>query len=291
MANNLAAFNAEAWSKLLIANLDQINVMLGLVNQDWEGELRQVGDTVRVRTLGNITLGPYSKGQSISYQDLTPTVETMTISDAQYFAFNVDDIDRANSDLDALNLYAQRAAVALNNVIEAKILSRYVDAHADNRITGASNAAITLDASNVYDYFVEARSRLSKKNVPITGRWAVVDPDTVALLLKSDKFVRSTGLGDLTVTEGTMTQSPRPGFVGRIAGFDVYESNAIPVASGAKFLVFGDRYAISYAAKIQSVETIRLETTFATAVRGLLLHDAKVFAETSKRLAYIKAAV
>jgi hypothetical protein len=289
--NNLAAFNAQAWSKLLVANLDRINVMMPLINKDYEGELKGVGDTVKVRTLGSITTGAYTKNStSIAYQDLAPTVENMTVSDAQYFAFKVDDVDKAQNDLSAMQLYTQRAAVALNDKIEDKLLSYYASVNASNKITGASDAAIALSASNIYGYCVDARTKLSKQNVPATGRWMVVDPDTVALLLKSTEFTRATNLGDAVVQNGSVNGAiNQPGFIGRIAGFDVYESNAVPVASGAKYIQFGDRYAISYAAALTELESIRLQDSFATAVRGLLVHDAKVFAEAAKRFGYIKA--
>lgn len=293
MANNLAAFKAEAWSKSLIMNLDKVNVMLPLVNRDYEGEIQGVGDTVHVRTLGSITMSPYVKGGTVTYQDLTPVKETMVIADSQFFAFQVDSIDQAQNDLSALNLYTQRAAIAMNDKIEAKLLAQYTAVHADNKITGAADAAITLSTANIYEHFVKARTALSKKNVPLTGRWAVIDPDTTALLLRSTEFTRATDLGDRVIQDATqgMGGVARPGFIGRMAGFDIYESNNVPVVTTTKFLIFGDRYFISYAAQIREMEALRLETTFANAVRGLLLHDAKVFAEASKRGAYIKAAV
>jgi hypothetical protein len=291
--NNVAAFNAIAFSKKLIMNLDRINVMLGLVNRDWEGDLKNQGDTVQVRTLGSITMSSYDKTTDIAYENLAPVKEPFTVDDAQYFAFAVDDTEEAQTDEKLLDLYSTRAAVEMTNVVEAKLLSNYASALAANRITGASNAAITLDKDNVYGYFVEARTRLSKQNVPLVGRWAVVDPDTTGLLLKSPDFTKATSLGDSVMRDGVIVTpdggQPRPGFIGRIAGFDVYESNAVPVASGAKYLQFGDKYAISYAAQISKIETIRLQNRFATACRGLLLHDSVVFAEASKRLATIKA--
>jgi len=282
MANNLAAFNIDQFSKALVANLDKINVMLPLVNRDWEGDIsRGVGSTVYVRTLGSVTMGAYTKNSTtISYEDLAPAREAFTVDDAQYFAFKVDDVDANSNDLDALELYAKRAAVSLSDVVENKILSVYGSAHADNRITGASNAAITLSTTNIYDNFVEARTRLSKKNVPTAGRFAIIDPDSYALVLKCAEFKRDTPVGDDAI---------RNGFVGSMAGFDIYESNSVPTASGAKYLMFGDNQAIAYAAQVTEVETIRLESSFATAVRGLLVHDAAVFAEASKRLATVKA--
>lgn len=289
MANDLSAFQPELWSKRLITNLDKINVMTALVNSDYEGEIKGKGSTVNVRTLGSITMGAYSG--TISYQDLTPVTEPMTVNDAQYFAFQVDDLDAVQSDLDALDAYTMRAAVAMNDKVEAKLLANYASAHASNRITGASSAAIALDKDNTYGYIVQARTALSKFSVPNSGRWMVVDPDTVALLLQDTAhFVRATDLGDAVVTSGRIGSTERPGFVGRIAGFDVYESTNVPVASGAKYIQFGDRYGIAYAAQIREVEALRLQTAFASAVRGLLFHDCKVFTECAKRLGYIKAA-
>jgi hypothetical protein len=292
VANDLSAFNTEVWSRLLIKNLDQINVMLPHVNRDYEGQIKNLGDTVQVRTLGSVTMGAYTKDStSISYEDLVPVLEAMTIADAQYFAFKVDSVDIAQNDLDALNLYAQRAAVAINNKIEAKILATYTAVHANNKIVAAGPGPITLTTSNIYSQLVEARARLSKFNVQPQGRWCVIDPDTTSLLLRSDEFVRATDLGDRVVQNGTVDGAlASPGFIGRCAGFNIFESNQTPNTGGSKYLLFGDDMAIAYAAQLREVETLRLQVSFHTAVRGLLLHDTKVFAESSKHFGYIRGA-
>jgi hypothetical protein len=307
MANDLSAFNAQAWSKRLVTKLDQINVMLPLINKDYEGELTAIGDTIQIRTPGNITMATYTKGQAITYQDLAPTKEPFTISTGQYFAFNVDDIDKAQTDIDAMDAYTKRAVVSMSNAVDAKILGQYTKVAAANKVTGAAGAAITLDsgtttATGIYQYFVQARTLLSKSNVPVGERWAIVGPDEVALLLEDTAhFIRSTEFGDAVVTDGMLgirgaDGIVRPGFVGRCAGFDVYEINTLPTtASGttpnhitARYLLFGDRDLITYAAQITEMEALRLQTTFANAIRGLLLHDATILAENAKRGVTIK---
>src|SRR3954471_131295 len=161
MANDLSAFNSEAWSSRLVTKLDQINVTLPLVNRNWEGDLRQ-NKTVQVRTPGSITMGTYTKGATISYQDLAPTKESFTVNDGKYFAFEVDDIDRAQNDLSAMDIYMKRAVVAMSNVVEAKILTAMqAGVPVANRITGASSAALTLDSSTstttgIYPLFCKA---------------------------------------------------------------------------------------------------------------------------------------
>src|SRR3954463_11654665 len=147
MANDLSAFNSEAWSTRLVTRLDQINVVLPLVNRNWEGDLRQ-NKTVWVRTPGNITMGNYARGGTISYQDLTPTKESFTVADGKYFAFEVDDLDRAQSDISAMDVYMKRAVVAMNDAVEKKILDGLqAGVPSANQITGASSAAITLDST------------------------------------------------------------------------------------------------------------------------------------------------
>jgi hypothetical protein len=67
------------------------------------------------------------------------------------------------------------------------------------------------------------------------------------------------------------------------------ETPHVPKSGANKFLLFGDNEAISYAAQITEIEALRLQTTFANAVRGFLLHDIFVPAEASKRLITLKA--
>src|SRR4051812_6205403 len=98
MANNLAAFNSEAWSNKLVEKINQVNVMLPLVNRNYEGDLRQ-NKTVHVRTPGSIAMSSYSRNGVLSYQDLAPTDEQFTVSDAKSFSFLVDDLDKAQSDV------------------------------------------------------------------------------------------------------------------------------------------------------------------------------------------------
>src|SRR6185437_1722994 len=143
MANDLSAFNRETWSDRLVTKLDQINVMMPLVNRNWEGDLEQ-SKTVKVRTPGNISMSSYSRGTVISYQDLTPSVESFTVNDGEYFAFDVDDIDKAQSDVNAMDVYMKRAVVAISQTVEAKILAAYTSVPVANRIgiTPAGTGAI-----------------------------------------------------------------------------------------------------------------------------------------------------
>jgi len=175
----------------------------------------------------------------------------------------------------------------------------YVILTTANAITLTTSTSTPV-ATDIYPQFCQVRSVLSKANVPATtgARWAIVDPDTTSLLLQdTEHFVRAGELGDKVVQYGLIggeevarTAAQAPGFIGMVAGFAVYETPHIPRnSSGNKVLLFGDNEAISYAAQITEIEALRLQTTFANAIRGLLLHDTFVANENSKRLVSLTA--
>lgn len=298
MANSLSAFNAELWSKTLIMNLDRQNIMLNKVDRRYEGEISGVGSVVKVRTLGNVTTGGYTSGAPINYQGLTPTVETLTVDVQSYFAYKIDDVERVQNDMDLLQLYAARGAQAFSEIVDNEILGVYTSANSDNQISN-SGSPITLTSTtsgtSVYDNLVAAGVNLSRKNAPLTDRWAIIDPHTHGLLQKdTTNFSRATDMGDMLVRSGQLGgNGPNdPGYVGDCAGFSLYLTTGLPVnGTTGKYIVYGQGNCIKYASKIQSFETLRLESSFETAVRALLVHKARVFTEDAKRLGYIYAAI
>lgn len=297
MPNNLDALFPEIWSSRVVEKLYQTNIAMAVcANTDYEGEIRRAGDTVQVRTYGRITMQPYSRGQTISYENLAPTKESMTINDSQMFAFQVDDLDERQADLDPVEPYAREGAIALNELIDTKIFS-YVStgAHANNQIDNSGSAinisATATDSTHVYATLVAAGKALDDQNAPQEGRWAIVTSYFKSLLLKDTVyFIKGSNLGDrlLTSARPGMTAATAPGFLGQIAGFDVYMSTNLPDDGSSNYYCpFGVSRPISYANQLQNVERLRLESTFASAVRGLILHDGKVFTEHKRRLGYI----
>lgn len=281
------AFSPEIWSKLTLARLDQINVGLacGAVNRDYEGEIKQAGDTVHVRTYGNVAVGPYTRGAPINYTNLTPSKQPLTINDSQYWAIQVDDLDEVQNDLPALKGYTGRAAVAVNEVIDTKVFSYYGSAISANQI--GSGGVITISASNAYTYLVDAGAKLDAQHVPQQGRWAVVGPNYKAFLNKDTTYlIRATEMGDSIVRMGLQgiarKASSLPNFIGQVAGFNVFMSNNLPSDSGGSYAQYGGPGVISYAGQLRKIEQVRRESTFASAVRGLLLHDGTVFDEHAK---------
>lgn len=73
-----------------------------------------------------------------------------------------------------------------------------------------------LTKNNVYEKFVDARTEMSNAGIPQDGRYALVSPETYALVLKSPEFISASNLGDAVKQTGAL---------GQIAGFPIFETN------------------------------------------------------------------
>ncbi len=210
MAHNLR----EVYAKLLDAKLRATLVTLDtgvapVFNTKYEGEATAgavkipVRDTdPSVRNYDPIT-GLEIEGGNTNY---------VTVTDFEDVAVN-EVIDGYEADAVPDNVVADR----LESAGYAGGLKLDTDGiatlEAEGTIAGGTTA---LTKATVYGAFVKARTALSKANVPTIGRYALVSPDTMALLLECPQFTDASKLGD---------DVKQAGYVGRIAGFYVKETN------------------------------------------------------------------
>ena len=264
-------FIPEIWSARLLVSLKKALVygQEGVVNRDYEGEIQQMGDTVRINSIGPITVGTYTKNADIGAPEtLTDAQTVLAINQAKYFNFQVDDIDRAQQNPKVMDAAMQEAAYALRDAADQYIAGLYTGAAAGNTI-GNDTTPMEVDKTNAYELLVDLAVILTDAKVPTEGRWVVVPPWFYGTLLKDDRFIDASKAG---TTEGL-----RNGQVGMAAGFTVLQSHNVPNTSGAKYkIIAGHPIAISYAEQINKVEAYRFEKRFADAVKGLHLYGAKL---------------
>lgn len=280
----LTTFIPELWNARLLNALDKAHVFAGLVNRDYEGEIKKQGDTVHINTIGEVTIGTYTKDTDFSSgpQALTATDSTLVINQAKYFNFAVDDIDTAQAAGDIMDKAMQRAAYGLADAADKYLADQLAAAITTANGNQVGTTAVALTKENVYENIVKMKTTLDKANVPTTGRWLVVPPEMVALILQDDRFVKTGG----TKAEDTLAN----GWVARAVGFDIYESNNCNSTTASSTTTYtitaGDEGACTYAEQISDTEAYRPEKRFADAVKGLHLYGAKVV--DPKRLAGLK---
>lgn len=264
-------FIPTIWSARLLAHLDKKHVYAALVNRDYEGEIQNYGDTVKINQIGDITVKDYEKGKDIAApEDLDGDQTILTIDQAKYFNFAIDDVDKAQVNPKLMDAAMQRAAYKMNDVTDL-FLSNIMYLAAQNNSTnlGSDTSAVIPTKSDAYDYLVDLGTDLTEKDVPTEGRWVVIPAWYHGLLLKDNRFVGNGTDYNKALIEG--------GEVGVAAGFKVWLSNNVPNTSGAKYkIIAGTNAGASYAEQILETKAYSPEKRFADAVKGLHVYGGKV---------------
>lgn len=265
----ITTFFPTIWEARLLAHLDKALVYGNLCNRDYEGNIRNAGDTVKINQIADITVSNYAKGTALAYEDVDGEPTTLTIDQQKYFAFKVDDVDRAQANVNLIDGAMQRASYKLRDTVDQYIASFHTKAGVTVGL-GDDTTPLTISSANkAYEALVDLKGALDNENVPADGRFVVVPSWFYGYMLKDARFVEAgTGATDARLTNG---------LIGRAAGFDIYQSNNVPNDEGTKYKILaGTRQAISFAEQITETEAIRLQDTFADAIRGLLVYGAQV---------------
>lgn len=260
-------FIPQIWSARLLAHLDKIHVYAGLVNRDYEGEIKQYGDTVKINQIGDITIKKYTGAKIDDPDELTGEQNTLVIDQANYFNFAIKDVDNAQTNPKLMNEAMARAAYGLNDTVDS-LLAGIMVAGAAGAI-GSDESPFVPTKDDAYDLLVDLGTELTEKNVPLVGRWVVVPPFYHGLLQKDSRFVGNGTDVNMAILQG--------GHIGAAAGFQIYVSNNVPNTEGAKYKILGGTNAgASFAEQITETEGYRPESNFSDAVKGLHLCGVKV---------------
>ena len=269
----ISVFIPTIWSARLLEHLDKAHVYAGLVNRDYEGEIRNYGDTVKIQQIGDITVKSYTKNTDIAAPEpIDGSTQSLNIDQAKYFNFAIDDVDAAQVNPKLMDKAMRRAAYALNDTTDT-FLAGLMAAGAVNvtghTALGNDTTPIVPTASTAYDLLVELKVDLDEKNVPTAGRWVVIPPWFHGMLLKDSRFVGNGTDYNKAILEG--------GEVGVAAGFRVFLSNNVPNTSAAKYkIIAGTDEGCTYAEQILKTEAYRQEKRFSDAIKGLHVYGSKV---------------
>jgi len=287
----------------LLANLQKNRVYSQRVNNAWRSLLRGAGDTVIINTHNAVTIGDYTVGGTLSYTsaDVGTPVE-LTLNKQKSWAVSIDDINAAKSRPNVLAAAVSQYGEALADVVDGDVRDAMYDG-----ATAIASHDLNHGKSggpDVIDFGFSLAARLmDAQNVPSAGRWCILGPLCAEYLQRA--VINNNQLLATTARE-TILNNGDTGFT--FAGFRVYKSRNVlggpaavnrtgssnaAVTSGARSarrpqlddnegfeeVFFGVDSATAFIDQVRRTESIRLQTTFADAVRGLYTYGAKVVDE------------
>lgn len=294
--NGLAAagFIPEIWSGKLIEKFYAATVLAAISNTDYEGEIKNHGDTVHIRTKPTITIKDYRADGLLELERPKGNKIDLLVDKGKYFNTILDDVMEVQSDLNNMSMWSDDASEQMKIVIDTEVLTGLLNqAAAQNRgatagkvsadinlgVTATGPLAVVPDDAqvgevDVIDVILRLGQALDEQNIPEQGRWIIV-PTWFSTMIKKSELRQAYLSGDAV----SMLRNGRIGMVDR---FTVYVSNLLPqgvaagLAAGESAIYAGHAHGLTFASQINNVESMRSEQTFGTILRGLQVYGWKV---------------
>ena len=247
-------FIQSIWSKKIQDDLELKCKLVDNCLRDYEGDCKYA-QSVKILGVGEPTIGKYDGTQDITIEDMSDKGQILTIDQANYFAFYVDDVDQAQSVPGLKEKYQEKSvhglAVARDTYVAELIAS------ATNKTTVAA-----MTEEGFKKAVDEAIVALRERNFDEEG---VIEITPAGYnLFKNHLITLSTNNPELI----------RKGVVGVYDQFDVIMSNNLKTPGCVR-----GKKAIAFAGQINEVEAIRAEKRFKDIIRGLDTFGAKVIDE------------
>ena len=266
---SIVNFRPQIWSaNLLVAYRPKLRYA-ALTNRDYEGEIAQAGDTVRITSIGRPTVNTYVPNQTvISPEQVTDSQRTLVVDQAKYFAFGVDDVDARQARGNVIPQAMNEAAYNLALTVDGYIASSYTGVQSQNQMGALSLSKAT--PTGAYDsLLIPLREMLDEANVPDEGRQVVIPPSVYSLLLRDQRFIANAA--------GNIASALTTGVVDAISGMNVLVSNVAPQPTTGQYAVIaGVAGGYTFADQISKVEAYRPQDAFEDAVKGLSLYGGKL---------------
>ena len=252
-------FIQTIWSKRIQDDLELKCKLVDNCLRDYEGDVKHAG-SVKILGVGEPTIGTYDGSKDITIEDMEDKGQMLTIDQANYFAFYVDDIDKAQS---VPGLAEKYQAKAVHGLAVAR------DTYVANLIKGATNVtpATNLTEEAVKQAIDGAIVALRERNFDEEG--VIEITPAVYNVFKNCLITLSTNNPEYI----------KKGIVGVYDDFNVVMSNNMAKDSGHAYCDVRGKKAIAFAGQINEVEALRAEKRFKDIVRGLDTFGAKVIDE------------
>lgn len=312
-------FIPEVWSGKLIEKFYDATVLGAIANTDYEGEIKNQGDTVNIRQRPDITIADYSAEIDLAIERPSAAVVQLLIDQGKYFNVALDDVMEIQSDIDQLSIWAEDAAEQMKISIDTDVLDYLTNVGATGngyddiaavvagsnpvpnvgdtagRISGnialgfntlQTNAILIDDGTSgatPIEYILRCGQVLDEQNVPESGRFMVIPAWFAAQIKNSD-------LKDASLA-GDSVSILRNGRLGMIDRFTLYISNLLTDSetAGAFPILFGTTSGLTFAAQFTKMETLRSERSFSNLLRGLQVYGRKVVKANALGVGFIRS--
>ena len=245
-------FIPTLWSVSLTENFRAISALNAIAKPV---QMNHAGKYV-INRVGAVQVKPY-EGQVV-VDALNTTAKELVITEKEYFALGIDDVQAVQLAADLMQPHVREAAAVMAENVDKHVFG-LVRAEGEGKV-------VALTEANAFDEIVKGGMALSKAKVPSQGRIVVMGYDTLEKLTLDPRFTASTHMNVLEngIVEGA-----------RIGGMPILVSPLME--DGDVFIIHES--AIAHAQQIDEIEAYRAHDSFSDVVRGLQTYGALIVRE------------
>jgi len=254
------------WHASLLENLHQNTFIIPTLNSDYEGDIVNGGETVKITGFTQPTINTYAG--SITRQALTDSTQSLNIDQQKYYAYLVDDVDRVQA-AGSFDAVQADAGAGLADTAEDFVLTTMLSGGTSAGTTAVTTTALA-DAA-----VVSIRTALVKAKVPSADRYLAVNPEAAAYLMGSTSSL-------FKANEAGSDETLRNGVIGRYRGFTVIETPSASLVNTNKpvFIGYWGR-AFGFANQIVKQRANVALDAFGDQIDGLHVYGGKVLRATA----------
>ena len=269
-------FIQTIWSKKIQDDLEEKCKLVQDCTREYEGDC-QYAQTVKILAVGEPTIGNYI-GQDITIEEMTDSSQDLVIDVQKYFAFEVKDVDKAQSVPGLPEKYQQKSmrklALAREKFIGALVAGKAqssADEEAGNDTfkPGATNVIVATgkDRAAIKEALDDAMITLRENNFDDAG---IIEIDPRSYKTFKDELIEMKTANDELIKRGV---------VGQYDNYDVKSTNNVYRDGSHVYCIVRSDKAIAFAGQINEVEAGRMERRFSDYIRGLDTYGAKIISQ------------
>lgn len=258
-------FLRNVWAAGILKTLEKAHVYAAIANRNYEGLVANLGDKVRVLTVGGVEAKSYSVNTDIDTpQNITGSETELDINQAVYFNFKVNDVVAVQEKPQVLNQITANASYAIRDSVDTYMGGLH--AQATHQLYQTGTTPFSVNSVNVDDVLIAASELFGQNNVPRENRFMIVPEWFHSKLVIANLVIRKQN-----------EEIFDNGYVNRVLGWDIYVSNNVAVVGGVSKIIAGiKQQSFSFAGAINKIESYRPEKRFEDAIKGLFVYGAKI---------------
>ena len=300
-------FIQTVWSKKIQDDLELKCKLVDNCLRDYEGDCKYAR-SVEILGVGEPTIGAYNSNTDITIEEMSDKGTSLTIDQANYFAFYVDDVNQAQSVPGLKEKYQEKAVHGLAVARDTYVAGLIKDANkvrTNDTSVSSGKTYYTLSEgkfSPVSSASGNPKNQFYYEDTAIVagGRTAeaikkAIDDAIVALrernfdeegVIEITPAVYNLFKNQLITLSTNNPEYIKKGIVGMYDDFQVIMSNNMAKDATHAYCCVRGKKAIAFAGQINEVEALRSEKRFKDIIRGLDTFGSKIL--DPKRIQVIK---